>query len=507
MASLKAGFSRRQFRLIQTGFPAIAPAASAAQAGLKDIFDSVRSRVGGVLSKLCRAQRSNSDLDLTTGPIWPAIWQLSWPVFFSMLTLSLSTISDGYVAGRMSAAAQAAVGAGEMVWFLAVLLSSAVSSGMIAIFSRFWGQADYKSAIAVGRQSIKLAVAFGLIEVSLGISLAPAILHAIGLDAELYTSTLTYLRFNLFSLFPYTLIAILSCILRASGNTIIPARTMMIVPVLVTIGDYLLCIHPFHLGLAGIGIAWSLASGVGLTFIGNAVRRDPKLSQCLQLNVEFCSRKYIARILRIGIPTCLGTTLLLLGDAALTLILARCTNASASIAAWSVGCKVEFMIVGVLIPALAQAAQVLVGQNLGAGQPKRAEEIAWKSAAAGVLAASTMALPLLLLARPIAELMSVDAGVVADSIRFLYIAAIAAPFRALSAVLYAAMEGAGYVAWPLAISVATDLGARLPAAWLLTITFGLGPLGCWVSIGSSAILSALLFVALFKRGAWQHNQV
>src|SRR5271154_4755288 len=104
--------------------------------------------------------KTSSPLDrvIVEGSTWAAIWHMSWPLLLNMLTISVASFVDVWVAGKLGKDAQAAIGIGGQIWFLMVILAVALSAGTTALVSRYWGAKDYEQAIEACRQSLLFSV-------------------------------------------------------------------------------------------------------------------------------------------------------------------------------------------------------------------------------------------------------------------------------------------------------------------------------------------------------------
>src|ERR1700728_1951610 len=106
-----------------------------------------------------RTEASRSDL-ITAGPLWLAIWEMSWPMLLNMEALSAASFAEVWVAGKIGPTALAGVGLAGQLWYFFMMLTLALAAGTIAIVSRYWGARDHKTAIEAARQSVLCAIVF-----------------------------------------------------------------------------------------------------------------------------------------------------------------------------------------------------------------------------------------------------------------------------------------------------------------------------------------------------------
>jgi Na+-driven multidrug efflux pump len=198
----------------------------------------------------------------------------------------------------------------------------------------------------------------------------------------------------------------------------------------------------------------------------------------------------------------------LIGNFFFFLVFARTAHPAAFQTAWAVGFRVEEMFAGFPIYSLALAAGTIVGQNLGARQPERAERAGWQVAAVGVSANTVFGLCMFFGAEQIANAMTMgDSLAVAYTAQYMKVVGISEPFLAAWLILFGAMQGAGYTKWPMWATTVCMVCLRLPLAWLLTLDLGLVPSGSWVAMSLSTITIGVLAIKHFKAGNWKKETV
>jgi Na+-driven multidrug efflux pump len=153
------------------------------------------------------------------------------------------------------------------------------------------------------------------------------------------------------------------------------------------------------------------------------------------------------------------------------------------------------------------AIATIVGQNLGAKQPDRAERAGWQVAAVGAGFNLLCGVLMFCFAEPIARIMSTDETVVQHTASYLRIIGICEPFVAAWITLFGAMQGAGYTNWPMWMSCFFLTAVRLPLAYYLTVTLQWGPSGTWTAMSSTAMVIGLIAIWRFKTGVWKTQKV
>jgi len=298
-------------------------------------------------------------------------------------------------------------------------------------------------------------------------------------------------------------------IFRAQGKPQ-TSLILMLITVAAIVGLQLLfCLSPIHLGIKGIGLSWLIAGWMGCILSLFALKSSP-LGECINASLFFppkISVSWFARLMRIGLPACLQDLAWVAGNFVLFLIFAQTANPEACEASWSIGLRVEDVLVSLPVYALSLGVGTIIGQNLGANRPDRAAGAGWRTALAGCVFATVVGSLMFFAAAPIAATMSTSPAVMQISTQYLQVLGLSAPFTAVWLVLLGAMEGAGYTLWPTVATAACLLILRLPLAWYLTVALAMGPLGTWLSIAITYALACVLLVYLFQRGSWKAQQV
>jgi putative MATE family efflux protein len=287
-----------------------------------------------------------------------------------------------------------------------------------------------------------------------------------------------------------------------------PLLTMFFVSLVNIAGDFALVfgIWPFP-EMGYIGIAFSTASsfavGMGISVALLASKRWRGVFTG-PWRVNFPT---IGRIVDIGWPSVFLQIAWQAGSIVLYNILSRLGDGTVTaLAALTNGLRIEAII---FLPAFAlnMAASVLAGQNLGAGDPARAEKLGWKTAGAGMILLGILALPIFIWAELFASILARTPEVLAETANYLRINMVSEPFLAVGTILSGAITGAGDTRATMWIIVACMWGIRLPLAYILAITLGYGPTGVWVAMVVSMMCYSILMSLRFKGGRWKHIRV
>jgi putative MATE family efflux protein len=253
------------------------------------------------------------------------------------------------------------------------------------------------------------------------------------------------------------------------------------------------------LGLTGAAVATSIGRGTGVIYqVVQLVRgkgvlkiRRSHLSPDFPLMAQFARQSFLA------------TAQLLINSVswlALMRIVAR--FGEDAVAGYTVGIRI---IVFTLLPALglSNAAATLVGQNLGAGHPERAERSAWRAALGNMIFLGTVSIIFFILARPVIGLFTRDASVLRYGVESLRYISLGYVFYAYGMVIMSAFNGAGDSRTPTIINLFGFWGLQIPLAYALAIALGWGPKGVFSAVAIAESVIALVAIYLFRKGRWK----
>ncbi|UCD09851.1 MAG: MATE family efflux transporter, partial [Dehalococcoidales bacterium] len=316
------------------------------------------------------------DRDWTKGSIIGSLLGLSWPMMITHLVTTLGPTIDMIWVGKLGSASVAGVGISGMVVMLMNTARMGLQMGTRALIARFIGQGDKEQANHVAQQTFVISIAFAIVTAIIGIFLAERIMEAFGVTPDVVDQGAAYMRIQLVGMISMSLQMMSQSVMQASGDAVTPMK--------IGVGGRLLHIVlcPFlvfgwwifpEMGVSGAAmtgvISQGLAGLLGLWFLYTGRTR---------LKLTFSNFRFdgsmIWRIVKIGLPGSING----MGRTASTLLLTVfiVPFGTYAIAAQSLMERLDRFI---QMPAmsLGQTAGVLAGQNLGAGQPERAEKTAW----------------------------------------------------------------------------------------------------------------------------------
>ena len=261
---------------------------------------------------------------------------------------------------------------------------------------------------------------------------------------------------------------------------------------------------PFpELGVLGSAVATTIGRTIGVIYQLAALSRPKGAIQVMRADLV-PDESIIRNLFSLAIG---GTSQFLVGSASwifLTRLLS--TFGSDVVAGYTIAIRI---IIFTILPSwgMANAAATLVGQNLGAGQPDRAETSAWRAAFCNMLFLAAVGVGFFLGATPIVRLFDHNERVVSIAVECLRIFCLGYLFMAYGMVLSQALNGAGDTRTPTIINIVCFWLVEIPLAYTLAHLLNLGPVGVFWSVAISETLLAVIAIFVFRRGNWKTVQV
>ncbi|MCB1050108.1 MAG: MATE family efflux transporter [Acidobacteria bacterium] len=455
---------------------------------------------------LIRLALSGQELDFTQGDLKKGIWILAIPMVLEMVLESVFALVDVIWVSRLGAAQVAVVGLTESINTLVYALGIGLSMGTTAMVSRRIGEKDKQGAQRAASQAIWLGVLASLPIMLLGLFGARWVLGLMGAEPEVVEVGLGYTQWLLGGNLCIIQLFIINAIFRGAGDPSLAMRSLWFANGLNLILDPCLIFGwgPFpELGVTGAAVATNVGRAAGVLFQLTLLMRG-RGRLALKWKDWAWKPKVMSRLAQLsagGIGQFLVAT-----SSWVFLVRISAQFGSEALAGYTIGIRV---LMFTLLPAwgFSNAAATLVGQNLGAGQPDRAEKAVWMTGKINTVFMLTVGLIFFLAAEPIAALFQVEepvAQVAADCLRWI---SLGYPFYGLGMVLVQAFNGAGDTLKPTYLNLICFWAIEIPLAYLLALPLGLGPLGVFLAIASCESLMTVFAWLVFRRGTWKHIQV
>ncbi|GAB3999027.1 MATE family efflux transporter [Spirosoma daeguense] len=456
--------------------------------------------------RLFLAALRGTETNFTSGSINRAIFLLSVPMILEMVMESLFAVVDVFFVAKIGTEAIATVGLTESVLTIVYSIAIGLSTAATALVSRRVGESNQREAAKTVGQVILVSLGLSVVLGIPGFVFAEDILRLMGGKEQLIANGSDFTRMIFASSPAIILLYTLSGCLRGAGDASVAMRSLWIANGV----NIILCpIFIFGFGpvpaygVLGSAMATTTGRSIGVLYQLYALTRAKGGIQVLK--ADFIPDNAIIRnLMSLAVG---GTSQFLVGSASwifLTRILS--TYGSDVVAGYTIAIRI---IVFTILPSwgMANAAATLVGQNLGAGEPDRAETSAWRAAFCNMIFLAAVGVGFFLWASEIVGLFDRNTQVVAVAVQCLRIFCLGYLFMAYGMVLSQALNGAGDTRTPTLINILCFWVVEIPLAYLLANTFNWGPSGVFWSVAISETLLAIIAILVFRRGRWKTVQV
>ena len=452
------------------------------------------------LYSLFKQSLSGEQQDYTIGSIRKAIFLLSIPMIFEMCMESVFAVVDIFFVGRVGQEAVATVALTESVLTIIYSVAIGLSMAATAMVARRIGEKKPEEASRSAVQAIVIALFVTVVVSITGFIFSADILRIMGASQQVVETGAPYTRIIFGGSIVIMLLYLINGIFRGAGNASIAMWTLCLANGL----NIILCPILIHYyGVRGAGMATTIGRGAGVCF---QLYHLFKGSGAIHILKKYFAPDWeiIKSVLRIAWS---GTAQFLIGSASWIIMLRIISLfGNATIAGYQVAIRILLFF---LLPAwgMSNATATLVGQNLGAKQPERAEESVWKTAKYNAVFMAVITLLFLVAATPIVDFMNHDEAVQKVAIQVLHIVTAGYIFYGVGMVLMNAFNGAGDTRTPTIISLFCFWAFQIPIAYFMAITLGIGPKGVFWAIIITETTVTIVSYIIFKKGKWKKTKV
>jgi putative MATE family efflux protein len=452
---------------------------------------------------LVREALRGSRRDLTAMPLSRAVFLLAIPMVLEMVMESVFAVADIFWVSKLGPDAVAAVGLTESLLTLVYATAMGLAIGVSAVVARRTGAKDRAGAASAAVQAVVIGLALALVVGVAGGIAGPRLLGLMGASPEVRAIGAGYTRTMLGGCATIVLLFLINAAFRGAGDAAITMRTLWLANgINIVLGPFLVFgIGPApRLGVTGAAVATNIGRGIGVLFLLLSLRRGTGrlVVQRRELRVDLESLRTIVRVAASAVvQTWIGMT------SWIFLVRILSTFGSTVLAGYTIAIRV---VLFALLPSwgLGNAAATLVGQNLGAGDPARAEQAVWRAALYNLVFLGAVSFWFLLLAPNILRLFSSDPEVVAQGALCLRLVSTGFVLYAYGMVVSQAFNGAGDTLTPTLINFGCFWLGEIPLAYVLSRPFlPFGPGGAYAAIAVAFSAMAVVSVVLFRRGRWK----
>lgn len=445
--------------------------------------------------------------DYTAIGIDKAIFLLSIPMILEMLMESLFAVVDVFWVSKLNDNdAVATVGLTESVLTLIYSLAIGLSMGATAMVARRIGEKDVNAARAAAGQAIILGGIISAVITIAGLIFAEDILRLMGASESLITNNAGYTRWMLGGNITIVMLFLINAVFRGAGDASLAMRSLWLANICnIILGPAFIFgvwIIP-SFGVEGAGIATTIGRGIGVIYQCYHLFKGKGL---IKISIRDLKPDWeiIKRLLSVSAG---GTGQFLIASASwIFLVRILSTFGSSAVAGYTIAIR---LIVFAILPAwgMANASATLVGQNLGAGHPDRAEKSVWRSAFLNMLFLGAVTIIFLLFADSLLSFFSDDPEVLRNGVQCLQIVALGYVFYAYGMVISQSFNGAGDTLTPTVINLFGFWFFQIPLAYVMAITLEFETSGVYAAISIAESAIAIVAILIFRKGKWKQVKI
>jgi len=457
---------------------------------LKSFFSNIAEAVSG------------TEQDFTEGKLSRAILLLAIPAVLEMVMESVFVIVDIFFVSRLGADAIATVGLTESLMTIIYAIAIGLGTATTSMVSRRIGEKNPDSASVAAFQAILTGIIVSLIIGIPGAIYSERVLGYMGASQEIIDNMSGYTRIMLGGNVVIMMLFIINAIFRSAGDAAIAMKVLWIGNIINIILDPCLIfgLGPFpQMGVTGAALATTIGRGTAvlfqfyILFFGN---KRIKLT-LHHLVVDF---RIMLKLLKLSFGS-IGQNLI---STSSWIAMVRIISIFGSEVV--AGYTIAIRIIGfTILPSwgLSNAAATLVGQNLGAKKPERAERAVWVTGWVNMLLLGIIGTYLVLFPEPVIRIFIDNENVIKSGVTGLRIISIGFIAYGLGMVLVNSFNGAGDTSTPLKINIFAFWMVEVPLAWFLALKAGFNEEGVFIAIVVAESLMTLIAWLVFRRGKWK----
>jgi putative MATE family efflux protein len=449
---------------------------------------------------------SGTEQDFTEGRLSRAILLLSIPAVLEMIMESVFVVVDIYFVSKLGSDAVATVGITESMITIVYAISIGLATATTSMVSRRMGEKNPDAASRVAFQAILTGIAVSLIIGIPGALYSGKLLELMGASYSIVTQMSGYTTIMLAGNVVIMLLFIINAIFRSAGDAAIAMRVLWVGNIINIVLDPCLIfgLGPFpQMGVAGAAVATTIGRGIAVLYQFYLLFFGKKRIQ-LSFNHLEINFKIIGKILKLSFGS-IGQNLI--GTSSwIALVRIISVFGSEVVAGYTIAIRIVSFI---LLPSwgISNAAATLVGQNLGAKKPDRAERAVMITGWANMILLGAIGAVLVIIPAPFIGLFIHEPGVLKAGIECLRIVSLGFIAYGFGMVLVNSFNGAGDTSTPLKINIFAFWFIEIPLAWLLAIKSGMNEEGVFVAIVIAESIMTFTAWLVFRRGKWKLKEV
>ena len=459
------------------------------------------------------AERRRYDRSLIEGPLRPAVWKLAWPTMLTNIVGGLQGIVDHVLVGHLVGyTGNAAIGVAWQIFLIVIAFISSLFIGMGVLVARFAGAGDEDKVDRVVYQAFVTAIGISLfIMAPIGYVASPWLLDLVNAAPAVKAEALPFLRIMFLCSVGMMIFFMLSGALRSAGD----ARTPMILGIALTVLNLvfnIVFIRGFGpipaFGTAGAAIGTCIAAGILMIYSLAKLLSGTWVVKFPRGQGYGPDWAIIRSLFRFGLPAGVQGIAMNVGGTLMLAFIGSVAQGPAAQAAFAVGYSQLFSLITWTSVGLMGAAAAIAGQNLGAGNPERADQAVHVAARFGVAGAAILGAFFFLIPRQLLGVFGMNDPAVLDiGAQLLRVLSVSGLFITVALTYTGGLQGTGDTKSPLYISIISQIAVPLGICFVIQRVSTLDPIDIWVAILIGHATRCALSVLRFNQGKWRKIKV
>ena len=449
------------------------------------------------------------DRSIVEGPLQPAVWKIAWPTMLTNVIGGLQGMVDHALVGHLVGfKGNAAIGVSWQIFLVVIVFISSLFTGMSVLVARFAGAGDEERVNRTVYQAFLTAIFIALgVLAPVGYLVSPALLRLVNAAPDVQAEALPFLRIMFMFSIGMMMYFMLSGALRSAGD----ARTPMMLGISMTVLNLVLNIVLIRglgpipeFGTKGAAMGTCIASGLVAIYslaklwTGSWVISIPRGGG---FGPDWST---IRQIFKFGLPTGVQGIAMNIGGVLMLSFIGSLAQSAAAQAAFAVSYTELFSLITWTSVGLMGAAAAVAGQNLGAGQPDRADAAVHVAARFGFAGAAFVGMFFLFFPRQLLAIFGMhDAAVVELGVQLLRVLSVSGLLIAVALTYTGGLQGTGDTRSPLYISIISQVIVPLGICFVIKETGTLDPIDIWLAILAGHATRCVLSVVRFRQGKWR----
>ena len=435
------------------------------------------------------------------------LFNLAWPIFIETALFMLLGFVDVFVLSRYDDLAASAVNTANQAVSIVTIVFTVISGASAVLISQYLGADKKENASRIAAISIIFNLVAGVIISALLVLFSKPVLEFIGAEGKLLDFASEYLMIVGGFLFLQAVLASMSVVIRNHGLTQISMYVTVSMNIINTVLDIVFVLGLFgapKMGAMGVAVATTFSRIVGTIVLAVVLFTKVENIKIFKLLKPF-PWDDIKNIFKIGVPSALESFLYNLSQLVITsMVLVYLTSSELIARTYVQNITMFFYIFAV---AIGQAAQIITGHLVGAGEMDNAYKSgmrAYKISMLITMAACTIGV---ILRKPLMDIFTDDKTVIILGAGILVIDWVLELGRTTNIVVIACLRGAGDVYFPTICAIFSMWLVSVLGAYIFAVVLGMGIYGLWVALAMDEVLRGILMVWRFKGGKWRTKAI